>query len=147
MDTTSRDKWQVRAAALVIFLLGAAAGMLAPHAYHGWLMREASQSRANVHDVLERLQLNADQKAQVQQIFNDTHEQLRALRRDSESRVAEIRQQADARLQKVLTPEQWQRFQQEREEMHAQRRHGRGGERSGGDPHQAQPTPAGTPAP
>jgi Spy/CpxP family protein refolding chaperone len=141
MDTTNRDKWRVRAATLVIFLLGAAAGTLAPHVYHGWLMRgEATSARPNFRDVFDRLQLNADQKAQVQQIFNDTHEQLRALHRESESRVREIRQQADERLQKVLTPEQWQRFQQAREETHAQRRHGHGAPREG-DPHQAAPPP------
>jgi Spy/CpxP family protein refolding chaperone len=147
MDTANRDKWRVRAAALVIFLLGAAAGTLAPHAYHGWLMHEDAQARPNFRDVFDRLQLNADQKTQVQQIFNDTHEQLRVLHRDSEARVAEIRQQADERLQKVFTPEQWQQFQRAREEMHAQRRHGHGTPRSGGEPHQLPPAPANTPAP
>ena len=126
MDTTQRDKWRVRVVALVIFVLGAAAGTLAPRAYHGWLTHESAQeSRPNFHDVFDKLQLNADQTTQVQQIFNDTHEQLRALRQDSSTRVTEIRRQADERLQKVLTPEQWQRFQQARDEMHNRR--GRGG--------------------
>jgi Spy/CpxP family protein refolding chaperone len=129
MDTTNRDKWRVRVAALVIFLLGAAAGTLAPRAYHGWLARDgAQQTRPNFHEVFDQLQLDADQTTQVQQIFNDTHEQLRAMRQESASRVAEIRRQADERLQKVLTPEQWQRFQQARDEMHDRRgRSGRDG--------------------
>ncbi|MFL6228629.1 MAG: hypothetical protein ACJ741_07595 [Pyrinomonadaceae bacterium] len=129
METTNRDKWRVRAAALVIFLLGAAAGTLAPRAYHGWLARDAApQTRPGFHEVFDQLQMSADQTTQVQQIFNDTHEQLRALRQDSATRVTEIRRQADERLQKVLTPEQWQRFQQAREEMRARRgtRGGRG---------------------
>ena len=37
-------------------------------------------------------------------------------------RVTEIRRQADEQLQKTLTPEQWQQFQQMRDEMR-----GRGG--------------------
>jgi len=72
-----------------------------------------------------RLQLNADQKTKVQQIFGDTRQQLQNLRKESEPRVNDIRQQADQRLQQVLTPEQWQKFQQMRDEMRARR--GRGG--------------------
>jgi Spy/CpxP family protein refolding chaperone len=129
MDTTQRDRWRVRAAALVIFLLGAAAGTLAPRVYNGWLRQSSTQERSDrFAEMSERLQLSDDQKAQVQQIFGDTREQLRALRQDSDARVAEIRRLADERLQKVLTPEQWQRFQQARDEARARRgRGGRGG--------------------
>jgi len=73
-----------------------------------------------------RLQLNAKQKAKVQQVLGDTRKQLRALRKESEPRVSEIRKQTDQRLQQILTPDQWQRFQQMRDEMRARR--GRGGE-------------------
>jgi len=38
---------------------------------------------------------------------------------------AAVRQQADERLQKVLTPEQWKQFQQERDEMRSRERRGR----------------------
>ncbi len=62
----------------------------------------------------------------MQEIFADTREQLRAVRRESEPKVNEIRAQADGRLQTVLTPEQWQKFQSMRDEMR-QRRGGRGG--------------------
>ena len=40
-----------------------------------------------------RLQLNADQKTKVQQIFGHTRQQLQALRKESEPRVNDIRQQ------------------------------------------------------
>jgi Spy/CpxP family protein refolding chaperone len=40
--------------------------------------------------------------------------------------VTEIRRQADEHLQKVLTPEQWQQFQQMRDEMRVKGRRGRG---------------------
>ncbi|MDT7603822.1 MAG: motif family protein [Acidobacteriota bacterium] len=128
MDTNTRNKWQVRAAALVIFLLGAAAGTLAPRVYYGWLREKPAQERSDrFAEMSDRLQLSDDQKAQVQQIFGDTREQLRSLRKDSAARVTEIRRQADERLQKVLTPEQWQRFQQVKEEMrHNRRGRGRG---------------------
>jgi Spy/CpxP family protein refolding chaperone len=117
MDGTSKAKWQVRVAALVIFFLGFAAGALALNGYRRWSRSGADVSRQNrFEQMLDRLQLNADQKTQVHQILNDSRSQLQALRKEAEPRFAEIRRQADERLQKVLTPEQWKQFQQEREE-------------------------------
>jgi Spy/CpxP family protein refolding chaperone len=71
---------------------------------------------------IDRLQLNADQNTQVQQIFEEARQQLQALRKDSDSRVVQIRQQTDERLQKVLTPEQWKQFQQIRDEFRSKGR-------------------------
>jgi Spy/CpxP family protein refolding chaperone len=146
MDKITKSKWQVRVAALVIFLLGAAAGTLAPRVYYGWLRRdERADRRDQFEQMLDQLQLSADQKTQVQQIFGDTREQLRALRRESDPRLEEIRRQTDERLQKVFTPEQWQRFQQMRDQTRGQRRRGRD-DRSD-DPHQAPQPNANSPAP
>ncbi len=127
MDRNAKNKWLVRGAALVIFLLGALAGTLAPRAYYGLARWHdgAGPRHGGVEQMMDRLQLSDEQKPQVRQIFDDTRGQLEALRRETEPRVDEIRRQADERLQKVLTPEQWQRFQQERE----QRRGRRGGDR------------------
>ena len=36
MDTTTKSKWQVRLAAILIFVLGFAAGALALNAYKRW---------------------------------------------------------------------------------------------------------------
>ena len=127
MDSTSRNKWQVRAAAAVIFFLGFTAGILALNAYRAWARGRGSEDR--FEQLATRLQLNADQRTKVQQIFGDTRQQLQALRKESEPRVNDIRQQTDQRLQQVLTPEQWQRFQQMRDEMRARR--GRGDRGSG----------------
>ena len=77
----------------------------------------------------QRLNLNADQKTKVQQIFGDSREQLRSLRHESEPRVNEIRQQADERLKQVLSEEQWQQFQTMRNDMRARRRGPRGDHR------------------
>lgn len=126
MDKIARSKWQVRLAVMVIFLLGFGAGMLTLNVYRGWV-RAAGPGRGDdrFEQMSARLQLNAEQKAKVQQVFGDTREQLRALRKDSEPRVNEIRKQTDQRLQQILTPDQWQRFQQMRDEMRPRR--GRGG--------------------
>ena len=126
MDYIAKNKWQIRGAAAIIFVLGFTAGILALNVYRGWARGFGPGREEDRFEQLSaRLQLNADQKTKVQQILNDTREQLRALRKESEPRVSEIRKQTDERLQQILTPEQWQRFQRERDEMRGRRR-GRG---------------------
>jgi len=123
MNNIVRNKWQVRVAAAIIFVLGFTAGILALNLYRGLARR--GEPRDRLEQLSQRLDLNADQKAKVQQIFSDTRDQLRALRRESEPRVNDIRAQADQKLQQVLTPDQWQRFQKIRSEAR-DRRGGRG---------------------
>ena len=126
MNTLQKGKWQVRVAALVIFVIGFAAGALALNVYKRWSRTGAGESReARFERMIDRLNLSADQKTQVHQILSDSRSQLQTLRKESEPRFAEIRRQADERLQKVLTPEQWQQFQKERSEMRGRGRRGR----------------------
>jgi Spy/CpxP family protein refolding chaperone len=125
MNTLKRNAWLVRAVAVAIFLLGFAAGALAPSAYRAWAPHDTRGGR--FEEMSKRLDLSPEQQAQVQQIFGETRSQLEALRKESEPRVAEIRRQADERLQKILTPEQWRQFQQSREERGGRGRRGHGG--------------------
>ena len=121
MEKIRNRKWQVRIAAILIFVLGFSAGALGLNVYQRW--RSGAQARRQEYaQMIDRLQLNGDQKAQVQQIFTDARAQLQALRKDADPRVADIRQQTDERLQKVLTPEQWKQFQQMRDEMRSKGR-------------------------
>ena len=126
MDNASKNRWQVRGAALIIFVLGFAAGILALNVYRTFANDRDRRDR--FEQMAERLQLSDDQKTKVHEIFTDTREQLRAVRAESEPKVNEIRRQADGRLQTVLTPEQWQKFQTLRDEFRP-RRGGRGGPR------------------
>ena len=121
MTNVAKNRWQVRIAATIIFVLGFTAGILALNVYRGWAPRIGRDNRMD--ELSERLQLTADQKTKVQEIFNDTREQLRAVRQETEPRMEEIRRQADGRLQTVLSPAQWEQFQHLREERG---RHGRG---------------------
>jgi hypothetical protein len=123
MDKTSRTKWQIRGAAVLIFVLGFVAGMLGLSGYRAWA-RRASNPQDRFEQLATRLQFNTDQKAKVQQIFGDTRQQLQALRKESEPRINDIRQQTDQKLQQVLTPDQWKQFQQMRDEMRARGRRG-----------------------
>jgi len=61
--------------------------------YRGWARGRNPADR--FEQLATRLQLNAEQKTKVQQIFGDTRQQLQTLRKESEPRVDEIRQQTD----------------------------------------------------
>lgn len=124
MENKTRNKWQVRGAALLIFVLGFVAGILALNVYRSWARPRSPADR--FEQLSTRLQLNTDQKTKVRQIFGDTRQKLQSLRKESEPRVNEIRQQADQQLQQVLNAEQWQKFQQLRSEMRGRRERGGG---------------------
>lgn len=133
MNSLTKSKWQLRAAAVAIFVLGVAAGTLAPLAYRGWAHRGGGPPRGGRGDrfdqMLGRLELKEEQKGQVKQILAETREQFRALRSETEPREREIRQRTDERLRQVLTPAQWEKFQSEMKEMNERRGRGRGGRR------------------
>ena len=126
MNNVAKNRWQVRIAAVIIFVLGFTAGILALNVYRG-LTRGGQGNR--IDELANRLQLTADQKTKVQEIFSDTREQLRAARQEMEPRMAEIRRQADGRLQTVLTPEQCEKFQRLRNERQRRGRGPRGPDR------------------
>ena len=128
MNIVTKNRWQVRIAAAIIFVLGFVAGILALNVYRGLARTGGGPPGNRIEMLAERLQLSEDQKTKVQEIFNDTREQVRAVRRESEPKMDEIRRQADGRLQTVLTPEQWEKFQSVRDEFRS-RRGGRGGPR------------------
>lgn len=120
MTNITKNRWQVRVAALIIFVLGFTAGILALNVYRNVVRGGGGR----MDEMAERLNLTADQKTKVQEIFSDTREQLRAVRQETEPRMAEIRRQADGRLQTVLTPEQWEKFQKLRDERRSRGRRG-----------------------
>ena len=124
MNNVAKNRWQVRIATMIIFVLGFTAGILAMNVYRRW-----DRGNNRMDELAERLQLTTEQKTKVQEIFSDTREQLRAARQEMEPRMAEIRRQADGRLQTVLTPEQWQQFQRIREERQRRGRGPRGPDR------------------
>jgi Spy/CpxP family protein refolding chaperone len=131
MDSVRKNSWLVRAAALAIFVLGFAAGALAPGAYRAWVRGGGQESRQDrFEEMSTRLKLSAEQKAQVQQIFGETRTRLEALRKESEPRFAEIRREADERMRQALTPEQWEEFRKSREEMRGRGRRGKGGDQA-----------------
>ena len=123
MDSNTRNKWQVRLAVMILFVVGFLAGGLAMNIYRARHGFPRAGGRGGFEQMLDRLDLTADQRTQVNGIFEDARKQLTDLRRESEPKFREVRQNTDERLQTVLTPEQWERFQQMTERR--DRYHGR----------------------
>jgi Spy/CpxP family protein refolding chaperone len=129
MDSKIKNRWQIRLAVVIIFAIGFLAGGLAMNIYHN---RQASASNpyegrgGGFERLIKRLDLTQEQDAQVRAIFDDARSQLREVRQQSEPRFLEVRKQADERLKTVLTPGQWEQFQQMKSELKERRSNGRG---------------------
>jgi Spy/CpxP family protein refolding chaperone len=123
MENSNKRRWQVRAGVLGIFLLGFLAGALVLNLYQG--RRRASAGRDQYEQMIDRLNLTPDQRAQVNQIMKETRAQIVEVRRQSEPRINEIRQQTDERMKAALTPDQWSQWQQATSAMRERRRWGR----------------------
>ncbi len=118
MNNEIKNKWQIRAATVVIFLLGFVAGTLALNAYHVWVSASGETVKQKRYDqIFNQLNLTDSQRGEVQKIVDETREQLQNLRKESEPRVQEIRGRADDKFRQILTPEQWRDFQQIRDKM------------------------------
>ena len=126
METRAKTKWQIRLAVLLIFLIGFVAGALSLDFYRSRnVMSSSRDMRGRFDRVFDKLNLTPEQKDQVKAIFDDARAQLNVIRKESEPKSREVRKQTDDRLQAVLTPEQWQQFQQMMEEMRSKRPHRR----------------------
>src|SRR5215470_1921464 len=114
MDSINKNKWMIRAAAVIIFALGFLAGALSlnlyrmnrPNSQRGWM------GHGRLQHIVDNLDLSEDQKTEVEKIFTDTRAQLSDIRKETQPRMNEVRSQIRTRMQAVLTPEQWQQFQQ-----------------------------------
>lgn len=124
MNSENKSKWQIRLATLSIFLIGFIAGALALNAYQVWVGASGQMSKHKKYDqIFNQLDLTEAQRAEVQKIVGETREQLQKMREESEPRVQEIRGRADEKMRQILTPEQWQKFQQLRENMREADKH------------------------
>jgi Spy/CpxP family protein refolding chaperone len=118
-----RNGWQVIAASIAVFVLGVLAGAFSLHLYGSRHRGAGEQHGPQIKRIIDNLNLNADQKAQVEVIFNDTRNRLRDIKRESQPKYDEVRRNGRAQLQKVLTPEQWKQLE-EQEKMEVKKEGG-----------------------
>ena len=122
MDSRAKSKWQLRLAILILFVVGFIAGGLTMNLYRSRQWSPRGGGHGAFEQMLDNLNLTQDQRTQVSGIFDDARKQLSELRKESEPKFREVRKNTDARLQSVLTPDQWEQFQQMTERR---RSHGR----------------------
>ncbi len=122
MENGRKFTWQVRLAAVIIFLLGFAAGALTSNIYNVWFADERKLTKEEKYErIFNKLQLTEEQRTEVRKIINETREEIQALRRENEPKMREIRERTSEKLRKVMTQEQWEQFQQLREEAFSNR--------------------------
>jgi Spy/CpxP family protein refolding chaperone len=126
METSGKNKWQIRFAVLIIFVVGFVAGALAMNFYRARPSPPSSASmQGRLDRIIDRLGLTPEQESQVRAIFDDARMQLTEIRNESEPKFREVRRRTDERLQAVLKPEQWDQFQQMKDEFKGRRPHKR----------------------
>lgn len=128
MGPIDKEKWHVRLSVTGIFVLGFIAGALALNLY-----RESAQGpmgpppHRTFGRFLDNLDLNSDQRTKVDQIIADSRRQLMEVRRESEPKMSEITRETQDKLKAVLTPDQWEKFQDQLSQMRARHHHRPGG--------------------
>src|SRR5438128_2476618 len=98
MNRDSKFNWQVRVAALSIFLLGLVAGALALNAYQVWFKASTSSTttkQQRFERIFDQVQLSDEQKIEVQRVMNETREEFQNLKKDQDPLVQAIRARAD----------------------------------------------------
>jgi Spy/CpxP family protein refolding chaperone len=108
----------------LVFLAGVAAGVVGTriavrHWVHSAILRPQMVQMDIERRLKWRLQLDANQQAQVHQILTDAHGQLRELRQEYRPQVAEVVSNADAKISALLTPAQRERFEKMKERNRA----------------------------
>ncbi len=125
MEPIKISRWQARAAVVVLFLLGFAAGVLSLELDRS---RWTSVAPVRLEQLSKRLNLTESQLKQTQEILNDARTQLRMVRNETQPRISEIHKATRRQLRSVLTPEQWRQLQRMMRESRARRQssHGSG---------------------
>jgi Spy/CpxP family protein refolding chaperone len=134
MERIIKNRWSVRLGVIAIFLLGFLAGALTINLYQNNFSTAASRGRRYRFDrIITQLDLSQEQKTKVEKILSDARVQLRELRKETQPRMSQVREQIHEQIKEVLTPEQWQKFQQIMEERRKQ--HRRWGHSDEDEPH------------
>ncbi|MGH9760562.1 MAG: periplasmic heavy metal sensor, partial [Blastocatellia bacterium] len=127
MAPIDKDKWQVRVSVVAIFVLGAIAGALGMNIYRG-IRPNAPPPGGHPRGferMFDNLNLTPDQKSKVDQILADSRKKLMEVRRESAPQFSQVRQETEDRLKAVLTPQQWQQFQDQIQQNRQRRPHHR----------------------
>jgi Spy/CpxP family protein refolding chaperone len=106
-------KWKVVTGIIAVFILGAVAGGVISHGicWHRPHWGEIHPREVVVRKLSRKLHLDANQKAQVEVIVNDAHNQMREMRRETQPKIDSIMGNAQAKIRAILRPDQKAEFE------------------------------------
>ncbi len=105
-------RWKAVLGVISIFILGTIAGGIISSAIirHCQPWGRPPSREEVVRKLSRRLDLDANQRAQVEVIVNDAHNQMREMRREDKPKIDSILTDAQAKIMTVLRPNQKQKF-------------------------------------
>ncbi|MHB8174461.1 MAG: periplasmic heavy metal sensor [Nitrospirota bacterium] len=105
-------RWKAVLGIIFIFLLGAIAGGIISSAVyrHRQPWGKPHSREQVVRKLSHKLNLDANQRAQVEAIVNDAHNQMRDMRRAVQPKIDSILTDAQAKIRAVLRTDQKQEF-------------------------------------
>jgi hypothetical protein len=100
----------------LVFFAGIVLGVVGTRVVVRRLVQQAIEHPERVQVLIERnltrkLRLDGEQALQLETILTDTHTELHALRAQYQPQAADIFRKADAKIIKLLTPEQLTRYE------------------------------------
>jgi hypothetical protein len=110
-------KWKAIVSIIIVFLLGALAGALVTHKIYqhrveGIMKGEPKTMREFVVRRLEReLHLDANQQEQLRAIVEETHAEMRRVRRQFRPQIEEILARSQEKIRVLLRPDQFEKYE------------------------------------
>ena len=108
---------KIRVITSLIFVLGIVAGVAGVIGYQTFVRPHTSR-RERFKEVFNRLNMNDTQRAEVEKVLGSMRSNLSQLRQEAEPKIEEIKKDTDQSLKEILSPAQWQQFQEEREKIY-----------------------------
>jgi hypothetical protein len=119
--------WKAILVLTLVFIAGIAVGVLGTRVVVRSYLQAAIAHPERIQVVIERnltrkLRLDGEQRAELADILTDTRGELHTLRVQYQPQAAEILRKADARIAKLLTPEQLARYEELKKQNQALQR-------------------------
>ena len=110
-------KWKAIVSIIIVFLLGALAGALVTHKIYqhrveGIMKGEPKTMREFIVRRLEReLHLDTNQLEQLRAIVEETHAEMRRVRRQFRPQIEEILARSQEKIRVLLRPDQFEKYE------------------------------------
>lgn len=111
-------KWKIIASIIIVFLLGVLAGALVTHKSYqhrveGIMKGESKTMREVIVRRLNReLHLDANQSEQLHSIVEETHAEIKKVRRQFRPQIEEVLARSQEKIRAILQPDQLEKYEQ-----------------------------------